>query len=115
MGSSQALLSLLPEFASPVSIMTEVEIPKQCKAGVVVNEGPDFRIEVQMVDVPEPKDDEVLLKLNCTGLCMSDVHFMLNDWAVPPMSTFNCKCAGHEGAGEVVNNLLPVRQYIHPG
>ncbi|KAI7657290.1 alcohol dehydrogenase, partial [Hortaea werneckii] len=82
--------------------MTEVEIPKQCKAGVVVNEGPDFRIEVQMVDVPEPKDDEVLLKLNCTGLCMSDVHFMLNDWAVPPMSTFNCKCAGHEGAGEVV-------------
>jgi len=34
--------------------MTEVEIPKQCKAGVVVNEGPDFRIEVQMVDVPEP-------------------------------------------------------------
>ncbi|KAI7240312.1 alcohol dehydrogenase [Hortaea werneckii] len=82
--------------------MTEIEIPKQCKAGVVVNEGPDFRIEVQMVDVPEPKDDEVLLKLNCTGLCMSDVHFMLNDWAVPPMSTFNCKCAGHEGAGEVV-------------
>ncbi|KAI7352657.1 alcohol dehydrogenase [Hortaea werneckii] len=85
--------------------MTEVEIPKQCKAGVVVNEGPDFRIEVQMVDVPEPRrieDDEVLLKLNCTGLCMSDVHFMLNDWAVPPMSTFNCKCAGHEGAGEVV-------------
>ncbi|KAI7210855.1 alcohol dehydrogenase, partial [Hortaea werneckii] len=82
--------------------MTEVEIPKQCKAGVVVNEGPDFRIEVQMVDVPEPKDDEVLLKLNCTGLCMSDVHFMMNDWAVPPMSTFNCKCAGHEGAGEVV-------------
>ncbi|KAI7683086.1 hypothetical protein KC322_g13823, partial [Hortaea werneckii] len=59
--------------------MTEVEIPKQCKAGVVVNEGPDFRIEVQMVDVPGPRrieDDEVLLKLNCTGLCMSDVHFM---------------------------------------
>jgi propanol-preferring alcohol dehydrogenase len=34
--------------------MAEVEIPKQCKAGVVVNEGPDFRVEVQMVDVPEP-------------------------------------------------------------
>jgi hypothetical protein len=31
-----------------------VEIPKQCKAGVVVNEGPDFKVEVQMVDVPEP-------------------------------------------------------------
>lgn len=82
--------------------MSEPEIPKQCKAGVVVNEGPDFRVEVQMVDVPEIKDDEVLLKLNCTGLCMSDVHFMLNDWALPPMSHFGTRCAGHEGAGVVV-------------
>lgn len=32
------------------------EIPKQCKAGVVVNEGPDFKVEVQMVDVPEPSE-----------------------------------------------------------
>lgn len=46
--------------------------------------------------------DEVLLKLNATGLCMSDIHFMANDWAVPPMSQFNIKCAGHEGAGVVV-------------
>lgn len=29
-------------------------IPALCKAGVVVNEGPDFRVEVQMVPVPEP-------------------------------------------------------------
>ena len=57
--------------------MATVEIPKKCKAGVVVNEGPDFRVEIQEVDVPEPKDDELLLKLNCTGLCMSDVHFMM--------------------------------------
>ncbi len=33
---------------------------------------------------------------------MSDIHFMVNDWASPPMSTFNVKCAGHEGAGVVV-------------
>lgn len=31
-----------------------VEIPKTCKAGVVVNEGPDFKVEVVDVDVPEP-------------------------------------------------------------
>lgn len=49
-----------------------------------------------------PEDDEVLLRLNATGLCMSDVHFMLNDWTAPPMSTFGTKCAGHEGAGVVV-------------
>jgi hypothetical protein len=34
--------------------MADFEIPKTCKAGVVVNEGPDFRVEVQTVEVPEP-------------------------------------------------------------
>jgi len=34
--------------------MPEFEIPKKGKAGVVVNEGPDFRVEIQEVDVPEP-------------------------------------------------------------
>ncbi|KKY17167.1 putative alcohol dehydrogenase [Diplodia seriata] len=81
---------------------TKFEIPKTCKAGVVVNEGPDFRVEIQDVPVPEPGPDEVLLRLNATGLCMSDIHFMANDWAVPPMSTFSTRCAGHEGAGVVV-------------
>lgn len=33
---------------------------------------------------------------------MSDVHFMMNDWALPPMSAFGVRCAGHEGAGVVV-------------
>lgn len=30
------------------------DIPKTCKGGVVVNEGPDFHVEVQDVSVPEP-------------------------------------------------------------
>ena len=29
------------------------DIPKTCKAGVVVNEGPDFHVEVRDVPVPE--------------------------------------------------------------
>jgi hypothetical protein len=33
---------------------TEFEIPKECKAGVVHNEGPDFELKVEMVPVPEP-------------------------------------------------------------
>ena len=33
---------------------------------------------------------------------MSDVHFMANDWALPKMSAFGVRCAGHEGAGVVV-------------
>jgi propanol-preferring alcohol dehydrogenase len=32
----------------------ESEIPKTCKAGVVENEGPDFKLVVEDVPVPEP-------------------------------------------------------------
>ena len=34
--------------------MAEELVPKKCKAGVVVNPGPDFFLEVVDVDVPEP-------------------------------------------------------------
>lgn len=30
------------------------DIPKTCKAAVCINEGPDFKVEVQDVPVPEP-------------------------------------------------------------
>jgi len=78
------------------------DIPKECIAGVVKNEGPDFYIEVENVPVPEIGPEDVLIKLNATGLCMSDVHFMMNDWALPKMSELGTKCAGHEGAGVIV-------------
>lgn len=42
--------------------MAAVDIPKKGLAGVVVNEGPEFRIEVQEVDVPEPSE---LLQTDC--------------------------------------------------
>lgn len=46
--------------------------------------------------------DDVLIKLNATGLCLSDVHFMMNDWGMPKMSELGTQCAGHEGAGVIV-------------
>lgn len=49
-----------------------------------------------------PGPDEVLLKLNVTGLCMSDIHFMMGDWGLGMMSSTGIRCAGHEGAGVVV-------------
>ncbi|KUI57498.1 Alcohol dehydrogenase 1 [Cytospora mali] len=81
---------------------TEFEIPKEGLAGVVKNEGPNFEIEVKKVSVPEIGAEDVLIKLNATGLCMSDVHFMLNDWDLPFMSSYGTICAGHEGAGVIV-------------
>ena len=45
----------------------------------------------------------MLIRLNATGICMSDIHFMMNDWStMPKMSSFGTQCAGHEGAGVVV-------------
>jgi propanol-preferring alcohol dehydrogenase len=83
--------------------MAEFKIPKTCKAGVMHNEGPDFFIKVEEVEVPEPGPDEVLLKLNITGLCFSDLHYMMGDLAaLPKMSSFGVKSPGHEGAGVVV-------------
>jgi L-iditol 2-dehydrogenase len=32
-------------------------------------------IEVKEVAIPTPKDDEVLLKVHCIGVCGSDVHY----------------------------------------
>ncbi|KAF2140438.1 uncharacterized protein K452DRAFT_229934 [Aplosporella prunicola CBS 121167] len=78
------------------------DIPTKCKAGVVVNEGPDFHVEIQDVDVPSPGPDDILIRLTHTGICHSDIHFMAHDWASPPMSTFNVRSPGHEGAGVVV-------------
>lgn len=78
------------------------EIPKECWAGVVKNEGPDFEVEVKKVPVPEIGPNEVLIKLNATGICHSDIHFMMHDWATPKMSEMGVQCAGHEGAGVIV-------------
>ncbi|RQM04846.1 hypothetical protein DH86_00004076, partial [Scytalidium sp. 3C] len=87
---------------SVTDIGQEHEIPTFCKAGVVTKEGPDFEMEVQMVPVPEPGPDEVLLRLNTTGLCFTDLHYMMHDFGFPKMSSFGVKSPGHEGAGVVV-------------
>jgi propanol-preferring alcohol dehydrogenase len=78
------------------------EIPKTCKAGCVIEEGPNFRIEVLDVPVPDPGPDDLLLRLNATGVCYSDLHYMLDDLPMPKMSDFKVRSPGHEGAGVVV-------------
>lgn len=46
------------------------DIPKTCKGGVVVNEGPDFHVEVQDVPTPEPGT-------YCS--CMGDITVLIRD------------------------------------
>ena len=46
--------------------------------------------------------DEVLLRLNVTGLCYSDIHYMMGDLGIGTMSARGVRSPGHEGAGVVV-------------
>ncbi|KAL3441278.1 alcohol dehydrogenase [Aspergillus insuetus] len=86
-------------------------IPTHCKAGVVENEGPDFRVRVEEVPVPEPGPDEILIRLHATGICSSDIHTMQGDLGMPPMSTFGVRSPGHEGVGVVVKTGANVKNF----
>jgi L-iditol 2-dehydrogenase len=78
-------------------------------------------IEVKKVSIPEPKDDEVLVKVYCIGVCGSDVHYYEHG----KIGRYVVKepiILGHELAGEVVKvgvsvtNVLPGdRVAVEPG
>lgn len=55
--------------------------------------------------------DDILIRLNFTGLCSSDIHMMKGDLGVPPMSTFGVRSPGHEGAGIVVKAGANVKNF----
>ncbi|KIW83635.1 hypothetical protein Z517_02881 [Fonsecaea pedrosoi CBS 271.37] len=58
---------------------------------------PGARLQLRNdIEVPSPKEGEVLVKLEYTGFCHSDVHSIYGE---TPMST---DIAGHEGVGHVV-------------
>ncbi|KAF4964223.1 hypothetical protein FSARC_7857 [Fusarium sarcochroum] len=78
------------------------EVPKTCKAGVVVKHGQDFKLQVQHVPVPDPGPTEILIRLSATGVCYSDIHYVLEDLPLPRMGDYGVRSPGHEGAGVVV-------------
>lgn len=58
-------------------------------------------IRIEEMDIPEPKDDEALIRIKSVGVCGSDVHF----YKVGRIGDFVVKAPlvlGHECAGEVV-------------
>jgi len=67
------------------------------KAAVV----PEFRapLEIRNVPVPEPGPGQVLVKIEASGLCHTDIHAAHGDWPVKPKMPL---IPGHEGVGRVV-------------
>jgi len=69
---------------------------KTMKAAVVREFGKPLTIEE--LPVPEPKEDEILVKMESTGICHTDLHAVEGDWPIKPNPPF---IPGHEGIGYV--------------
>jgi S-(hydroxymethyl)glutathione dehydrogenase / alcohol dehydrogenase len=70
--------------------------------------GPGRPLEVREIELDEPRDDEVIVRMAAVGICGTDLHSIKGEWQRPtPM------VLGHEGAGVVeevgggVSSLLP--------
>ena len=66
------------------------------KAAVVT----DFSapLEIREVPIPEPGPGDVLVRMETSGLCHTDIHAAHGDWPVKPTPPF---IPGHEGIGVV--------------
>ena len=77
---------------------TDNSMPKQTMLAALLTE---YRmpLEIKTVPRPVPKHDEVLVKIEASGVCFTDVHIWRGDHAAPdPLPLI----MGHEGVGTVV-------------
>lgn len=74
-------------------------VPKTMKALIKTKEGSSF--EYKDVPVPEPKDDEVLLKVDAISVCGSDISLYMWNEVARVIATVPF-IPGHECAGTVV-------------
>jgi alcohol dehydrogenase, propanol-preferring len=71
-------------------------MPTTMRAAVVRAFGQALTIEEMLVPTPGP--GEVLVKIEATGVCHTDLHAADGDWPIKPALPF---VPGHEGAGIV--------------
>jgi len=71
-------------------------MPKTMKAAVVREFNTPLSIEE--VDVPDPGPDEILVQVQASGVCHTDLHAAEGDWPVKPKLPL---IPGHEGVGYV--------------
>ncbi|HEY1971774.1 MAG TPA: NDMA-dependent alcohol dehydrogenase [Pseudonocardia sp.] len=77
--------------------------------GAVLRSAPG-KYEMAELDLDEPREDEVLVKLAASGMCHSDDHVATGDLPIPVFPI----CGGHEGAG-VVQQVGPAVRNLKPG
>jgi len=55
-------------------------------------------LAIEDVPTPEPGPDEMLVRIETSGLCHTDIHAARGEWPVKPALPF---IPGHEGVGIV--------------
>lgn len=60
------------------------------------------KFEIQECPMPQPKDNEILMKVEYVGMCGSDIHGFEFGPFIPPKDPHQKIGLGHEVAGEVV-------------
>ena len=73
----------------------------------------DFKrpLTIDEVPIPEPGFGEVVLKVETSGLCHTDIHAAHGDWPVKPTPPFT---PGHESVG-VVERVGPEVKGVREG
>ncbi|ENY69291.1 Alcohol dehydrogenase [Metamycoplasma auris 15026] len=66
---------------------------------------------VELIDIPKPLNNEVLVKLETSGVCHTDLHIANNDWPRQPKYPM---VPGHEGIG-IVTKIGPNCKKIKVG
>lgn len=74
------------------------------KAAVVRDFGKPLTLEE--VPIPQPNENQILVRIEATGICHTDLHAAHGDWPVKPKPPF---IPGHEGVGTVAGIGRAVR------
>lgn len=77
------------------------------KAAVI--RAPREAMQIETIRLDSPRDDEVVVKIMATGICLSDIHVMSGAWTVPLPAVL-----GHEGAG-IVEEVGKGVSHVKPG
>ena len=83
---------------------------KTMKAAFVTEFGK--RLTIGELPVPQPNDDQILIKIEACGVCHTDVHATDGDWPGRPELPFT---PGHEGIGRVVSLGKDVKRILGSG
>lgn len=83
-----------------------MSIPTKQKAAVAeIGLNPKVNI-VHDYPVPQIEDDELLVRLICSGICHSDISCLKGEWGFYS----SCQVSGHEGVGKIVKHGKLVNQ-----